>query len=161
MVMRMLPICLLAIVMLAGCQPHAVDPGQVNEVEGVFNEWIADVNRKDMQKLLALYDERADLHPTLSGTLRVSSNDIEAYFRHFLALPNLHVEASNPHIQVFGAVAINDGFYQFAFVKNGGLTVLKARYSFTYLKEPDGWRIIDHHSSIVPGETQHSDIPSS
>ena len=62
--------------------------------------------------------------------------------------------ASNPHIQVFGNVAINDGFYNFSYTENSQHKELKARYSFTYLKESGSWKIIDHHSSVVPSEAQ-------
>lgn len=147
---------LIIIVVLAACQSYPASDQSANEIKLAFNAWITDVNNKNMPQLLFLYDERADLHPTLSGTLRSSHNEIEDYFQHFLALPELYAEASTPHIQVFGDVAINDGFYTFSFTKNGKPQILKARYSFTYLKEVDGWKIIDHHSSIVPGEpTRH------
>lgn len=147
---------LIAILVLAGCQPYASSTAKVDEVNTAFAAWITDVNHKDMQSLLSLYDEHADLHPTLSGKLRTTRLEMKDYFEHFLALPELHAEASAPHIQIFNDVAINDGFYQFSFNKNGKPKVLKARYSFTYLKEPDGWKIIDHHSSVVPDETQQN-----
>jgi hypothetical protein len=146
---------LLVALALAACQPYVANNQKTDEVKGAFNEWIEDVNHKDMQKLLFLYDERADLHPTLSGKLRSSPEEIEDYFKHFLALTNLRAEASAPHIQIFNDVATNDGFYIFSFRENGKPKRLKARYSFTYLKEPGGWKIIDHHSSVVPAEAGH------
>lgn len=148
--MRKYLVLILAVV-LVGCQPYsssdALKPGEVKQA---FDAWMKDVNHKDMQQLLSLYDEHADLQPTLSSKLRTSSAEIEDYFTHFLFLPDLHAEASEPYIQVFGDTAINDGFYTFSYRKNGKPFMLKARYSFTYLKETDGWKIIEHHSSTVP-----------
>ncbi len=155
--MRKHLILILALV-LAGCQSYSPnDALKPNEVKAAFTAWINDVNHKDMQNLLSLYDSHADLHPTLSGTLRTSRKEMEDYFTRFLALQDLHAEASNPHIQIFGNTAINDGFYTFSFRKNGKPHVLKARYSFTYLKEADGWKIVDHHSSVVPSESPQND----
>ncbi len=147
---------LLVMLSLAGCQPYSAHNEKTDEVKAAFGEWIEDVNHKDMHKLLSLYDEHADLHPTLSGKLRTSSSEIEDYFMHFLALSKLHAETSASHIQVFDDVAINDGFYVFSFEESGKPKVLKARYSFTYLKEANGWKIIDHHSSVVPNEAKHN-----
>jgi len=148
---------LIVMAVLAACQPYPANNQKADDIKLAFNTWIGDVNHKDMQKLLSLYDVHADLHPTLSEKLRSSPGEIEDYFQHFLALQELHAEVGNSHIQVFDNVAINDGFYTFSFKKNGKSQILKARYSFTYLKEGDGWKIIDHHSSIVPSAPSLND----
>ena len=53
-------------------------------------------------------------------------------------------------IRVYGATAVNSGYYTFSFTKDGEAKTLPARYSFTYVKSGDRWLIVDHHSSAMP-----------
>ncbi len=53
-------------------------------------------------------------------------------------------------IRVYGATAINTGYYTFSYTKDGENKSIAARYSFVYLKRNGQWLIVDHHSSAMP-----------
>jgi hypothetical protein len=50
------------------------------------------------------------------------------------------------HPHVFESAAVNSGLYNFI---TGGKTI-EARFSFVYSKNDTEWKIISHHSSVLP-----------
>jgi hypothetical protein len=123
-----------------------------DDVDKVFHEWISDINAGAVDKVTSLYDRDAVLLPTLSHVLRATPESRRAYLAHFISLPDLSARIEESHIRVFGNVAVNSGYYTFSCLKDGRRVDLPARFSFTYLKEPEGWLIVDHHSSRMPEE---------
>ena len=74
---------------------------------------------------------------------------IRGYFEGvFKAVPGISL--GDQLVRVYGNTAINTGYYTVTFPKDGSVTTLPARYSFTYVKDGDSWLIADHHSSVVP-----------
>ena len=69
------------------------------------------------------------------------------YFIHFLAKhPVGKIDQSN--IRIFDDIAINSGIYTFIF-KDGSSA--QARFTFVYRINDEVWKIIEHHSSLLPG----------
>ena len=85
---------------------------------------------------------------TFSNKERVGHELILEYFENLLKSPvDVEVVSENPHI--FGSNAVNSGHYNF--MTNG--KTINARFSFVYHKEgepTDEWKIISHHSSVMP-----------
>jgi uncharacterized protein (TIGR02246 family) len=104
------------------------------------------------EKILPLYAEDGVLWGTISSTIRNDRAGLEDYFVNACQkLPKLTVEFKDPLIRVYGGdAAINSGYYTFSFEKDGQMTQLPARYSFTLVKRDGKWLIADHHSSAMP-----------
>jgi uncharacterized protein (TIGR02246 family) len=104
------------------------------------------------EKILPLYAEDGVLWGTISSTIRNDRAGLEDYFVNACKkLPKLTVEFKDPLIRVYGGdAAINSGYYTFSFEKDGQMTQLPARYSFTLVKHDGKWLIADHHSSAMP-----------
>lgn len=104
------------------------------------------------EKILPLYAEDGVLWGTISSTIRNDRAGLEDYFVNACQkLPKLTVEFKDPLIRVYGGdAAINSGYYTFSFEKDGQMTQLPARYSFTLVKSDGKWLIADHHSSAMP-----------
>ena len=67
------------------------------------------------------------------------------YFENLLKSPvEVEIVSENPH--VFGSDAVNSGHYNF--VTNG--KTINARFSFVYHKDGVEWKIVSHHSSVMP-----------
>ena len=116
------------------------------EISKLFDLWNLAVESGDPKKVTELYDEKAILLPTVSSKVRHNHSEIEDYFREFLSKgPKGEVDESNPRL--FGDVAINSGLYQFSF-ENGD--IVKARFTFVYRRVQDSWKIVEHHSSVMP-----------
>jgi hypothetical protein len=88
------------------------------------------------------------LLPTLSNRVRRDPEAIVSYFRKFVSrIP--HATISEGQVRVMGSIAIHSGLYRFTFGA-GPLREARARFTFVYRRELCGWRIIEHHSSLMP-----------
>lgn len=111
--------------------------------------WAEALSSGDESNVTALYHRDAVLWGTLSPVIRNTPELIREYFVKFATLDRIRVEFSDPVIRQYGNVAINTGYYVFSWYEDGGKVVVPARYTFAYVNE-GGWKIIDHHSSVVP-----------
>lgn len=70
----------------------------------------------------------------------------------FARMPKLRMTRLNPGmVQVHGDIGIHAGDYTFMWQAADGSDVeVDARYTFSYRKEADGWKIVEHHSSAMP-----------
>lgn len=133
-------------------------PGDgAGSVMDAFNEWLQHVRNRDVACVTVLYDEPTFFFGTISPGLRTGHDQVKAYFEHFL-LTREHVDvvAVNPEVRVLGtgddAVALNAGHYIFFFEdKEKRMTSVTARYTFVYRKVDGTWKIVEHHSSAMPG----------
>lgn len=120
-----------------------------SEIAALFDRWNAALQTQDAAQVAALYAPDAVLLPTVSNEVRRTPEAVTDYFEHFLRKrPRGHVIQSN--IRVFGDIAIDSGVYCFALTTDQVTSEVTCRYSFVYRKGDEGWRIIEHHSSVMP-----------
>jgi hypothetical protein len=101
--------------------------------------------------IVALYSKDAVLWGTLSSTVRSDPAGLKSYFvGAFQALPKLTVKFGEQFIRVYGDTAVNTGYYTLFYTKDGETKSIPARYSFTFVKEGNDCKIVDHHSSAMP-----------
>src|SRR5437899_9593045 len=125
--------------------------GPKEDVAAAASTWARTLGEDDPDKVLPLYASDAVLWGTLSPTVRADRAALRDYFvTAFKVLPGLKVAFGDQLIRVYGATAINTGYYTFSYVKDGETKSLPARYSFTYVKNGEHWLIVDHHSSAMP-----------
>jgi uncharacterized protein (TIGR02246 family) len=126
--------------------------GAKDEVAAATAKWGEVLALNDPGPIVALYDdETAVLWGTISATRLDGQPGIRGYFeRAYKALPGIKVAFGDQNIRVLGDTAVNTGYYTFTFMKDGETKTLPARYSFTYVRRPWGWMIVDHHSSAMP-----------
>ena len=139
----------LGIILLSACSLAWAGPKEDVAVAG--SSWAQALGEDDPDKVLPLYADDAVLWGTLSPTVRADRAALRDYFvTAFKVLPALKVTFGDQLIRVYGATAVNTGYYTFTYVQNGETKSLPARYSFTYVKSGDRWLIVDHHSSAMP-----------
>lgn len=113
-------------------------------------QWASALSSRDPQNMIALYDNQAILYATFQNMLN-TRKQILNYFRNLMQKKGLSVKFSKQNVRLYGNnVAINSGGYTFSYDKNGKMIKVPARYTFVYYKTPQGWKIVDHHSSILP-----------
>ena len=129
----------------------AASAGPKEDVVATASAWAQALGEDDPDKVLPLYASDAVLWGTLSPTVRADRSALRDYFvTAFKVLPGLKVAFGDQLIRVYGATAVNTGYYTFSYVQNGEAKTLPARYSFTYVQSGDRWLIVDHHSSAMP-----------
>jgi uncharacterized protein (TIGR02246 family) len=120
-----------------------------NEVMDLFEKWNQAIQTQDPDQVIPCYAQDAILLPTVSAKVRHNHPEIRDYFVHFLKKKPLGwiVETN---IRIFEDIAINSGLYTFSLIDEGSRKEIPARFTFVYKKHESGWRIIEHHSSILP-----------
>lgn len=117
-----------------------------NQIIQLFEDWNSALGTQDPEKVLSLYHTNAVLCPTLSNEVRSTPDRIKDYFVHFLK-KGPQGTLNEVNTRHHNDIVLNSGIYTFTFNDN---TKATARYSFAYKKEGDSWKIIDHHSSLLP-----------
>lgn len=121
-----------------------------NEIAALLEAWMTALETRDPIEVAALYAEDAVLLPTVSNEVRKTPAAVARYFDHFLQkLPKGQIIQQN--IRLFDGLAINSGIYSFNLTVDGVAGDVLCRFTFVYRRDPDGgWKIIEHHSSVMP-----------
>ncbi|MDZ4199778.1 MAG: SgcJ/EcaC family oxidoreductase [Kiritimatiellia bacterium] len=117
------------------------------EIESLFDRWNRSLQSGDPRQVVANYAERSVLLPTVSNKPRFTREEKEDYFHHFLE-NEPSGEVTQRQIRIVGDMAVDTGLYTFRFAKTGDQ--VRARYSFTDVRDGEQWLIVSHHSSAMP-----------
>src|SRR5262245_32495798 len=151
MMQTRLAISAVVLLLSAGVSVQTATACSKEAVAGAVDRWTTVLAENDPDTIVALYSKDAVLWGTLSPTVRSDPAALKAYFvAAFQALPKLTVKFGDQLIRVYGDTSVNTGYYTFSFTKDGESKSLPARYSFTYVKEGNDCKIVDHHSSAMP-----------
>ncbi|MDF3141446.1 MULTISPECIES: SgcJ/EcaC family oxidoreductase [unclassified Streptomyces] len=122
------------------------------QVAALFDEWNAALKTQDPEKVADLYWDDAVLLPTLSNQVRADRESRIDYFEHFLANKPVGKKIET-HINVLDSNSVLDaGLYEFALTDHdtGKKSIAKARYTYEWEKRDGEWKIVNHHSSLMP-----------
>ncbi|MGN9755972.1 SgcJ/EcaC family oxidoreductase [Streptomyces sp. SD31] len=136
---------------VAGPEEEAAKPTK-KQVTALFDEWNAALKTQDPQKVADLYWDDAVLLPTLSNQVRADRDSRVDYFEHFLANKPVGKKIAT-HINVLDSNSVLDaGVYEFALTDHdtGKKSIAKARYTYEWEKRDGEWKIVSHHSSLMP-----------
>ncbi|QAB16333.1 SgcJ/EcaC family oxidoreductase [Hydrogenovibrio thermophilus] len=124
-------------------------PASEKLAKELFQRWNQALLSENAKSVANLYWDDAVLLPTVSNVPRINPAEIEDYFQHFLqSKPNGTVLSRNLKQ---GCNKLTDaGVYEFEVVKGGKKSVVPARYTFVYEFRHGDWKIIHHHSSMMP-----------
>ena len=111
----------------------------------LLQKWTDVVKGGDPKQVTSLYRDNGILLGTFSGKERVGHELILEYFENLLKSP-VEVQIVSEHPHVYESAAVNSGLYNFV---TEGKTV-NARFSFVYHKDNGEWKIVSHHSSVIP-----------
>ncbi|CDH45401.1 SgcJ/EcaC family oxidoreductase [Candidatus Contendibacter odensensis] len=116
------------------------------EIASLFDRWNSSLQTGDPKKVVANYAKVSILLPTVSNKPRLTPDEKEDYFEHFLQKkPVGKIDVRS--IEIDCNTAIDAGLYTFTFSDG---TQVKARYTYTYKWDGKQWLITSHHSSAMP-----------
>ena len=130
----------------AYAKTEACHPASEKQIASLFDRWNNSLKTGDPAKVVENYAPRSILLPTVSNKPRLTVEEKEDYFRHFLE----HKPAGTIEfrfVMIECNSAIDAGLYSFKYADG---TVVKARYTFTYGWNGHNWLITSHHSSKMP-----------
>ena len=111
----------------------------------ILQEWGNAIKNGDPKQVTDLYHVDGILLGTFSNKERVGHELILEYFENLLKQP-VEVQIISENSHVFASDAVNSGHYNFVV---SGKTI-NARFSFVYHKDNREWKIVSHHSSVMP-----------
>jgi uncharacterized protein (TIGR02246 family) len=150
--------------LLAAAPVWANLPGQVHAAEfedkqfvkdeeaaigRVTAQWAKTLSAHDPIRVAALYDEPFVLYATFKTQINTMEGLVN-YFTDLFKKEDVKVVFNEQNIRVYGATAVNSGLYTFSYKEEGKRVEVEARFTFVYALTPAGWRIVDHHSSVLP-----------
>jgi len=121
----------------------------MDEIIELGKKWGLALCSGNVNNVTDLYAEDAVLWGTLSPVIRNTPELIREYFIKFATLEDIEVGFGDHEVRKYGNVALNNGYYTFNWKEDDKNIMVPARYSFVY-KLDDEWKIIDHHSSVIP-----------
>ena len=111
----------------------------------MLETWVEKIRTNDPKQVVSLYHDDGLLLGTFSDIERKGHDLILDYFENLLkAKVDVEIITQNKHESE--TMVVNSGLYNFIV---DGKTV-NARFSFVFTKTDDGWKILSHHSSVLP-----------
>ena len=107
--------------------------------------WVEKIRTNDHNQVVELYHDDGLLLGTFSDIERLGHDLILKYFENLLK-SQVDVEIVTQHKHETDSLIVNSGLYNFIV---DGKTV-NARFSFVFIKTGDTWKILSHHSSVLP-----------
>ncbi len=120
-----------------------------DQILAMTQSWQNAINSRNAEKITALYDKNAFLYATFEDMLS-SQEQILGYFKKLVKHDNLKVKFDKQNIRLYGETAIDSGLYTFTYDDKGKEVMVPARYTLVYTHTPNGWTIVEHHSSVLP-----------
>ena len=111
----------------------------------LLRKWANAIKSGNIKQVASLYHDDAILLGTFSGKEKIGHGLIFEYFENLLKSP-VEVEIVSEHPMAVESFAVNSGLYNFVI---GGETI-NARFTFVYQKDNGEWKIVCHHSSVIP-----------
>lgn len=134
--------------MFIGAPANAEETADEAKVAAATRLWIDTFNTRDAARITALYAPDAVLWGTVSQTIRTTHDEILEYFiDSSKKRPDLRMFLGEYHVQLFGDLATNSGYYTSRNPVDGKEVVIPMRFTFMYRREGDRWAIVNHHSS--------------
>ena len=111
----------------------------------MLETWVDKIRTNDPKQVVSLYHNDGLLLGTFSDIERKGQNLILKYFENLLK-SEVDVEIVTQHKYESEFLVTNSGLYNF--IVDG--KIINARFSFVFIKINDDWKILSHHSSILP-----------
>ena len=112
----------------------------------MLETWVSKIRTNDPSQVVSLYHDDGLLLGTFSDIERKGHDLILEYFENLLK-SKVDVEIVTQQKHETESLVTNSGLYNFIV---DGKTV-NARFSFVFIKTGNDWKILSHHSSVLPG----------
>ena len=111
----------------------------------MLETWVSKIRTNDPSQIVSLYHDDGLLLGTFSDIERKGHDLILEYFENLLK-SKVDVEIVTQQKHETESLVTNSGLYNFIV---DGKTV-NARFSFVFIKTGNDWKILSHHSSVLP-----------
>ena len=110
--------------------------------------WVEKIKSSKADQVAELYHEDGLLLGTFSDIERHGKELISNYFENLLK-SKIDVEIITRHEYKTDSIIVSSGLYNFKVDDK----IVRARFSFVFVKTKKSWKILSHHSSVLPKAT--------
>ena len=114
----------------------------------LVQKWCQFLNTRNIPDLISLYGKNSVLMPTFSNKIITSKKEMIDYYN-LLHGKQVRLLSSSERKYPRPLSNIINGEYDFVSRSSSH----KARYTFVFGMENSDWKIVCHHSSLIPGES--------
>ena len=114
-------------------------------MDDLLQNWVKTVKTNDVNQVAELYHDNGLLLGTFSNKERHGKSSILKYFRKLLK-SKVDVKIITQHVHKTNTILVSSG--QYNFIVND--VIIRARYTFVFSKNKNNWKILSHHSSLLP-----------
>lgn len=119
--------------------------------EKQLDRWFAAIKSCNPTRVTNLYADDAILLSNLQGDVKKGHREIHAYFKDAFLTKHPIGKLVEGHTRVIGGTAVNSGLYSIKMDgKDGRRVTVQARHTFVYQWLGNDWKIVEHHSSLIP-----------
>ena len=111
----------------------------------ILQIWIEKIRSNNANEVADLYHKDGLLLGTFSNKERHGKSLILKYFKKLLK-SKVDVKIITQHVHKTNTILVSSGLYNF--IVND--IIIKARYTFVFSKNKNNWKILSHHSSLLP-----------
>ena len=114
-------------------------------MDDILQNWVKKIRTNDANQVAEFYHDNGLLLGTFSNKERRGKTLILKYFKKLLK-SKVDVEIITQHEHKTDTILVSSGLYNF--IVND--VIIKARYTFVFSKIKKNWKILSHHSSLLP-----------
>lgn len=123
------------------------------QVQVLLQQWVSAFNRRNLDEMAQLYADEAVLWGTHAQQLIQGRPGVVQYFKAvFESGRNVKVTLAQTRITQGVNVHQASGTYTFVANQAGTELTLQARFTFVWQINGGRWRVLSHHSSVLPTE---------
>ena len=111
----------------------------------LLNLWVEKIKTNDAAQVADMYHTDGLLLGTFSNSERKGQELILNYFENLFSL-HVDVIVITKHEYKSDSISTASGLYNFEVNDS----IIEARFSFVFLKSKEDWKILSHHSSVLP-----------
>ncbi len=113
----------------------------------LLNIWVEKIRTNDASQVAGLYHREGLLLGTFSNIERKGHELILDYFKNlFTSQVDVKIITKHGYKSESESISTASGLYNFEVNDN----IIEARFSFVFLKSEEDWKIVSHHSSVLP-----------
>jgi ketosteroid isomerase-like protein len=127
----------------------------IDDLRAAFEQIVGAINTRSLEAFSALiHDEFVYFNLTSPFPIEGKAARLQAFQRVSALNESVTVTLRNPQCRIIGTTGVVWGLVALAFKpKDGPVTTVDGRFTFTYVKSDGKWLAVAEHASLLPAGT--------
>jgi ketosteroid isomerase-like protein len=127
----------------------------IDDLRAAFEQIVRAINTRNLDAFSALiHDEFAYFNLTSPFPIEGKAARLQAFQRVSAMNESVTITLRNPQFRIIGTTGVVWGLFAMAHKpKDGPMTTVDGRFTFTYVKSDGKWLAVAEHASLLPAGT--------